>query len=80
MKTGNKFKVGDYVWFELQQRWNGIPKRTLGRIKEIQNEYADVQWFTIATLDNRQVVFRTKDQFIPVTDSELAWYLVTNEN
>lgn len=78
-KDSHLYKVGDYVWFELQ-RWCEPKNHTLGRIKEIHYNDAGVRWFTIATLDNRQVVFRTKDQFTPATDSEVAWYLVTNEN
>ena len=36
MKTENKLKVGDYVWFELQQQWDGEIKHFIGRITKIQ--------------------------------------------
>ena len=80
MKTENKFKVGDYVWFDAW-RWDGIPKRTIGRITKIQVDDAGVQWwYRLDDLRDNWAPFYTKEQITPATDSEVAWYLVTNEN
>ena len=81
MKTENKFKVGDYVWFRVRQ-WDGeIKNHTIGRITEIEIDDAGVQWYRFEDLKKKiWAEYRTKDQFTPATDSELAWYLVTNEN
>ena len=77
MKTKNKFKVGDYVWFD--DLW--CPKNhTLGRITKIQVNDTGVQWYRLDNLRGNWASFYTKDEFTPATDSELAWYLVTNEN
>ena len=77
MKTENKFKVGDYVWVNV----DGKPKHIIGRIAEIQVDDAGVQWwYRLDDLRDNWAPFYTKEQITPATDSELAWYLVTNEN
>ena len=78
MKT--KFKVGDYVWVDAWQ-WDGeIKNHTIGRITEIQND-AGVQWYRLDVLRGKWSPYCAKeDQIAPATDSEVAWFLVTNEN
>ena len=78
MKTENRFKVGDYVWFD-EWWWDGEIKRIIGRITKIQVD-AGVRWYWLDDLRSDWVEHRTKDQITPATDSEVAWFLVTNEN
>ena len=79
MKTENRFKVGDYVWVWAWQ-WDGIPKRTIGRITEIEIDDAGIQCYRLNDLGRNGSAYRIEDQITPATDSEVAWFLVTNEN
>ena len=73
MKTENKFKVGDYVWFDET-------KHFIGRITKIQVD-AGVRWYWFDDLRSKWGPYCAKEnQITPVTDSEVAWFLVTNEN
>ena len=78
MKT--KFKVGDYVWFDTRP-WDGKPKNhTIGRITEIEIDDAGIQCYRLNDLGRNGSAYRIEDQITPATDSEVAWFLVTNEN
>ena len=79
MKT--KFKVGDYVWFDVHPQGTDI-KRTIGRITEIHHGvYKSASWYRVDDLRNYYLSpFLDENQITPATDSEVAWYLVTNEN
>ena len=74
MKTKNKFKVGDYVFLRI-----AIKGIVVGRIAKIVNgDYP----YKIC-LDSKIVSVLYSREFSEIqklTDSELAWYLVTNEN
>ena len=74
MKTENKFKVGDWVFLRI-----AIKGIVVGRIAKIVNgDYP----YKIC-LDSKIVSVLYSREFSEIqklTDSELAWYLVTNEN
>ena len=79
-KDSHLYKVGDYVWVDAWQ-WDGEIKRIIGRITEIEINDAGVQWYWLVDSRGKRSPYCAKEnQITPVTDSELAWFLVTNEN
>ena len=66
----NEFKVGDYVWFDY------FNKKTLGRVLEFSS-WTSTIWVYPITFSGLPLL-RERRELKKLTNSELAWHLVSH--